>query len=75
MKPKHDVLQRMKESYEASRKIPSHSAGTGRKLTLKEQREKTKDWPKAVKGGSVAWPETAEQKREHQRRFGRAWND
>ena len=45
-----------------------------RYLSKKEQREKTKDWPKANKG-SVAWPKTDKQKREHQQRFHRAWND
>ena len=55
--------------------LKSINAGTGRLLSKAEQRLKTKDWPKAKKGGSVAWPETHKQKSEHQKQFGRAWND
>lgn len=46
-----------------------------RYLSKAEQKEKTKNWPKANPKGSVAWPKTDEQKREHQARFHRAWND
>lgn len=46
-----------------------------RHLSPKEQKEKTKNWPKSDGKGSVAWPKTDGQKRQHQHRFGRAWND
>ena len=46
-----------------------------RYLSRKESAEKTKHWPRANPEGSVAWPKTDEQKRAHQARFGRAWND
>jgi len=55
-------------------KIKSVNAGTGRRLTLAEQKLKTKDWPKSH-GSSVAWPTTEAHKREHQNTFKRAWND
>jgi hypothetical protein len=71
--PKNKALERAKQP----RKDSGHyvSPQGVRYLSKKESAEKTKNWPKAVKGGSVAWPETDEQKREHQRRFKRAWND
>lgn len=49
-----------------------------RRLTPKEQAEKTKDWPRAVPGreyGMKAQMGRHEENLEHQRRFGRAWND
>lgn len=62
MKPKHKALEKFTKS------------GI-RILSKAEQKAKMKDWPKAVTGGSVAWPETEEQKRKYQHRFKRAWND
>lgn len=50
------------------------NAGTGRHLTRAEQREKMKNWPKHH-GSTISFPTTEAHKKEHQRRFGRAWND
>lgn len=49
-----------------------------RRLTLAEQKEKTKNWPKAIPGkeyGMKAQMGKHEENREFQRRTGRAWND
>lgn len=55
--------------------LEKFTANGVRLLSKAEQKEKTKHWPKATKGGSVAWPETEEQKRAYQHKFKRAWND
>lgn len=46
-----------------------------RYLSKKEQKEKTKNWPKSNGKSTVAFPTTGEHKREHQSRFGRAHNE
>lgn len=56
------------------KKLDTLNAGTGRRLTNKEQKLKTANWPK-YKGSSVAWPTTAKHKKEHQETFKRAWNE
>ncbi len=47
-----------------------------RSALAKKQTERAhkKESNRVFKEGSVAWPKTDEQKREHQRRFKKAWN-
>jgi hypothetical protein len=67
--PKHKALQKKKDSghYVSPQGV--------RYLSKAEQKAKMKDWPNAKPKGSVEWPKTAEQKRQHQHKFKRAWND
>lgn len=69
MTPKDKALQKKKDS-------GTYVSPNGvRYLSKKEQKEKTKNWNKSDGKGSVTSPKTDEQKREHQRRFKRAWNE
>lgn len=72
MKSKTKALSKFKESghYFSPQGV--------RYLNKTEQKEKTKDWPKAVKGreyGMKAQMKKHKENREFQRRTGRAWND
>lgn len=72
MNSKEKALQKLKDSgkYISPQGI--------RYLSKKEQKEKTKDWPKAIHGrkyGMKAQMERHEENREFQRKHGRAWND
>lgn len=64
-----------KKKKAVAHKMAAHKA---RRLTLAEQREKTKNWPKAEpnrEAGMKAQMARTEENMEYQRRHGRAWND
>ncbi len=71
--PQHKALNNKKQPHKDSGSYVSPNGV--RYLSKKEQKEKTKGWNKGKGGGTVAFPKTDKQKKEHQNRFGRAWND
>ena len=52
--------------------MPSHSAGTGRRLTEAERKEKTKNWPK---GPALGNNPSEKHKQDYQKNIGRAYSE